>query len=186
MELAKAGLTLLPTSIHATSVKPTETKKVEIVQDIPLNTTEKMEELRAYHAQLDLHSAMDNPEQCDVDWQIEDIEAWEMRKDRGKNRVFLKVKWFGGDKQWLSMDTLRLHDPYLLKRYAIKNNLTKLQGWKWAKYFKKLEDLIPELVNVNKDQSLLKTIKFGVLFHKALSMHYNWMKPAKTIFGKKQ
>jgi len=162
MESAKSGLTLLPTSIHATSVKPTEVKKVITVPDTPLDTSEKIEELKAYHAQLDLQSAMDNPEQCDVDWQVEEIEAWEMRKDRGGNKVFLKVKWFGGDKQWLSMDTLCLHDPYLLKRYAFQNNLTKLQGWKWTKYFKELEDLIPELVNANKVQSLLKTIKFGV------------------------
>src|SRR6478735_1526776 len=60
------------------------------------------------------------------------------------------------------MDVLCLHNPYLLKRYAFQNNLTKLQGWKWTKYFKELEELIPELVNANKVQSLLKTIKFGV------------------------
>lgn len=150
MESAKSGLTLLPTSIHTTAVKPTETKKIIPIQDTPLDTTEKIEKLRAYHAQLDLHSAIDNPEQSEVDWQVEEIEAWEMRKDRGENRVFLKVKWFGGDKQWLPIDTLCLHDPYLLKRYAFKNNLTKLQGWKWTKYFKELEKLTPELLNVNK------------------------------------
>ena len=50
----------------------------------------------------------------------------------------------------------------MLKRYAIKNRLTKLQGWKWTKYFKDLEEHISELVNATKVTSLLKTIKFGV------------------------
>ena len=50
----------------------------------------------------------------------------------------------------------------MLKRYAFKNELTKLQGWKWTKYFKELDELIPELINANKVTSLLKTIKFGV------------------------
>src|SRR5687768_9195263 len=121
-----------------------------------------MEELRAYHAQLDLQSSIDNPDQSDVGWQIEKNEAWEMRKDRGENRVFIKVVWFGGDKQWLSMEVLRLHDPYLLKRYAFQNNLTKEQGWKWTKYFKELDELIPELIRANKVTRLLMTIKFRV------------------------
>src|SRR5688500_12608293 len=60
------------------------------------------------------------------------------------------------------MEVLHLHDPYLLKRYAYQNNLTKEQGWKWTKYFQELEELIPELIRVNKVTSLLKTIKFGV------------------------
>ena len=91
MESAKAGLTLLPSSIHATSSTPKETTNVPLTHDIHLDTSEKLEELRAYHAQLDLQSSIDNPEQSDVDWQIEKIEAWEIRKDRGKNRVFLKA-----------------------------------------------------------------------------------------------
>src|SRR5687768_3473803 len=162
MTAAKSGLTFLPSSIHATASTPTETKTEPIVQDNTLESTDKLEELRAYHAELDLQSAIDKPEQSDVDWHVENIETWEYRKDRGENKVFLKVVWFGGDKQWLSIKVLRLHDPYLLKRYAFKNKLTKLQGWKWTKYFKDLEELIPELVKANKVTSLLKTIKFGV------------------------
>ena len=60
------------------------------------------------------------------------------------------------------MDVLCLHDPYLLKRYAYKNNLTKEYGWKWTKYFEELDTLIPKLVKTNKVSSLLKLIKFGV------------------------
>src|SRR5688572_14050762 len=60
------------------------------------------------------------------------------------------------------MEVLRLHDPYLLKRYACQNNLTKEQSWKWTKYFKEIDELIPELIRANKVTSLLKTIKFGV------------------------
>src|SRR5688572_11318919 len=60
------------------------------------------------------------------------------------------------------MEVLRLHDPYLLKRYAYQSNLTKEQGWKWTKYFKELDELIPELIRANKVTSLLKIIKFGV------------------------
>ena len=91
MESAKSGLTLLPSSIHATSSTPKETKKVPLTQDIELDTSDSLEKLRAYHAELDLQSSIEKPDQSDVNWQIEKIEAWEIRKDRGENRVFLKV-----------------------------------------------------------------------------------------------
>lgn len=162
MESTKAGLTLLPSSIHAISSIPKETTNVQLTQDIHLDTSKKLEELREYHAQLDLQSSIDKPEQSDVNWQIENIEFWEIRKERGENRVFLKVVWFGGDKQWLSKDVLCLYDPYLLKRYAYKNNLTKEHGWKWTKYFEELDTLFPKLVKTNKVSSLLKLIKIGV------------------------
>ncbi len=162
MESAKSGLTFLPSSIHATSNAPKETKKVPHTQDIELDTSDNLEKLRAYHAELDLQSSIDKPDQSDVNWQIEKIESWEIRKDRGENRVFLKVVWFGGDKQWISMDVPQLHEPYLLKRYAYQNNLTKEYGWKWTKYFKELDELNPELNSANKVTSLLKLIKFGV------------------------
>src|SRR5688572_9373356 len=103
-----------------------------------------MEELRAHHTQLGLQSCFDIPDQNDVDWQIEKIEAWEMKKGRVENRVFFKVVWFRGDKQWLSMEVLCLHDPYLLKKYAYQNSLIKKHEWKWTKYFKELDELIPE------------------------------------------
>src|SRR5687767_11107251 len=60
------------------------------------------------------------------------------------------------------MDVLRQYDPYLLKRYAYQNNLTKEQGWKWNKYVKELDEFIPELIRANKVISLLMTIKSGV------------------------
>src|SRR5688500_11257474 len=92
----QSGNTLLPSSFHATSNAPKEVEQVPATQVIELDTSDKLEELRAYHAQLDLQSSIDNPNQSDVNWQIEKIEAWEMRKDRGENRVFLKAVWFGG------------------------------------------------------------------------------------------
>ena len=48
----------------------------------------------------------------------------------------IKVTWIGGDKQWMSIDDLRSHDPYLLIRYALKHKLTNEPGWEWYKHYR--------------------------------------------------
>lgn len=46
----------------------------------------------------------------------------------GENKVFCKVSWFGGDKQWMSIDVICLYSHYLLKRYAYNHNFMSIPG----------------------------------------------------------
>ena len=69
-------------------------------------------------------------EQSDLDWKIEDICGYTNRRDINKCLIVLiQVLWVGGDKQWLTMDDMKLHDPFLITRFAVKNDLTNTKGW---------------------------------------------------------
>ena len=127
-----------------------------------MNYSSKREKLRVYHAQLDLLNAMMHPDQSDLEWQIEDIETWTVRKIKDVNQIFLKVIWIGRNKQWLSMDDLRVHDPFLLTRYAHKHGLTNTSGWKWTKAFLEAESDFDQMVQAYKVSRYMKTFKFGV------------------------
>src|SRR6476620_996582 len=121
-------LVTIPSSIQA---EPTHGLK-----DIPLLFNEKStkpshEKLRAYHTRLDLMQAMLDPDQADMDWQVEDIQEWKTRPCKSGKEVIVKVAWIGGAKQWMSLDDMKLHDPCLLVRCALRNKLTDTHGWEW-------------------------------------------------------
>lgn len=68
---------------------------------IPLSLDEKHEDLRAYHARLDMIQSIISPEQCDYDWQVENFIEWryEVQGFNKEKAIALKVTWIGGDKQ---------------------------------------------------------------------------------------
>ena len=68
----------------------------------------------------------------------------------------------GGDKQWMTLDDLRLHDPFLLTRYALKNRLTDKHGWEWSKYYLQSDQTLDNMVHAYKASTFMKNIKFGV------------------------
>ena len=74
----------------------------------------------------------------------------------------IKVTWIGGDKQWLTLEDMRSHDPYLLTRYALKNKLTNTPGWEWSKYYLHTDQTLNNMINSFKVSRFLKNIKFGV------------------------
>ena len=47
----------------------------------------------------------------------------------------MKVKWLDGDKSWVKLDDLRLHDPLLALRYGIRHKLNSKPGWEWMDSF---------------------------------------------------
>ena len=79
--------------------------------------------MRAYHARLDLMQSITNLEQSDYKWHVESITDWTTKGYLNDQEIFLKVTWIGGNKQWVSLDNMRLHDPYIVIRYAMKNKL---------------------------------------------------------------
>ena len=120
-----ANMIIVPSSIQAVPAKGLSNKPLVMDNLGPLSSEFKLEQLRCYHAKLDLMHAMINPEQDDYDWQVENIHDWKREDDR----VFHKVRWIGSDKQWLPLDGMRVHDPYVVVRYALKAKLTDNAGW---------------------------------------------------------
>ena len=98
----------------------------------PLELSEQDERMRAYHGRIDLMHAIINPEQDDFDWQVEDILEWNTKPD--STEIVLKIKWFGGDKQWITIDDAGIHDPFLIMRYVVRNKLLDTTGWEWTKH----------------------------------------------------
>ena len=118
---------IVPSSIQAIPSKGLNSKPLCLSKATLLNP--QHEELRAYHARLDMMQAIINPEQTDLEWQTENITEWTTKGDPDSLHVLLKVTWIGGDKQWVFLDEMRLHDPYMVIRYALRNKLTGKFGW---------------------------------------------------------
>ena len=57
---------------------------------------------------------------------------------------------------------MRLHDPYLLIRHALKNELINKQGWKWSEHYLNTDKTLNNMVHSYKVSRYLKDIKFGV------------------------
>ena len=79
-----------------------------------------------------------------------------------QEHVYLKITWIGGDKQWMTMDDMRLHDPHLVIRYALKNKLTDNPGWEWTKHYVDSDKTLTIMVHAFNSSRYLKNIKFGV------------------------
>ena len=149
---------LLPTSVQAVPSKGLLDKPIKLKDPSPLVNSYKHEDLRAYHARLDLMQAIINPNQSDFEWQVQNIVDWTTKNDK----ILLKVVWFGGDKQWITLDDMRLHDPYVVVRYALKNKLTTKPGWEWTKHYLVSDKTLTNMVYAYKASRFLKNIKFGV------------------------
>lgn len=105
---------------------------------------------------------MIDPYQANIELQVEKIHEWKSRVTDKGEQLMLIVTWIRGDKQWMSLDDLRLHDPYLLVRYALKNKLTGKPGWEWSKYYLESDQTLKNMVHAYKASRFLKNIKFGV------------------------
>ena len=156
------GRRLLPSSVYALPSKGL--KDIPLVHNnpIPLTLDRKHEECRAYHARLDLMETIIHPDQSDYDWQVETITDWTKKTCEGVNQIFLKVTWIGGDKQWVSIHDMRLHDPYVIIKYALKNKLIGKPGWGWIDYYLKSDKKLNNMVHAYKASKYLRNIKFRV------------------------
>lgn len=106
--------------------------------------------------------AVIHPEQSDYEWQVKGIQDWKIQTNGKTEVVMLKVSWIGGDQQWISMDNARLHDPFLIIRYALRNNLMKHPAWKWTKHYMDSDDTLNHMIHAYKASRFLKNIKFGI------------------------
>ena len=60
------------------------------------------------------------------------------------------------------MDDARIHDPFLVMRYAIRNKLLDTTGWEWTKHYIDSDRTLNHIVHAYKASKFLKNIKFGV------------------------
>ena len=153
---------LVPSKLHAVPVKGLLNQPLIHLDPIKLSLDENSENLRAYHARLDLMQAIIHPEQSDYDWQVETITEWTTKDHLDNQQVLLKVTWIGGDKQWVTLDDMRLHDPFIVIKYALKNKLTNKPGWEWAKHYMNSDKMLNNMVYAYKASRHLRNIKFGV------------------------
>ena len=118
----------VPSSIQAEPVTGLKDIPLKLNEYAPLNSDPKREELRAYHARLDLMQAMLNREPADLEWQVEKIIDWTTKSTKLGSQIMIKLAWMGGDKQWMTLEDVKLHDPHLLIRYTLKHKLTEQPG----------------------------------------------------------
>jgi hypothetical protein len=60
------------------------------------------------------------------------------------------------------MEDARIHDPFLVMRYAIRNKLLTSPGWEWTKHYIDSDRTLNHMVHAYKASKFLKNIKFGV------------------------
>ena len=69
--------------------------------------------------------------------------------------------WLGGDKQWVRMGDLCIHDPLLVLRYGLRHHLTLKPGWEWGESFVNGDRELAQIIHAYK-VSKATTFKFGV------------------------
>ena len=167
MMAATTGLTLAPMQVYAepaislTNLAPNESRLAPKME--PLSQNELHDRLRAYHARLDLMHALLDPNDDDASWQVKQV-IKHLVKDTGDGEVkhYFKVEWIGGDKQILTMDSMRLHDPFLLVRYGRKHNLFKNPGWEWFQSYLDSDTEFGQMVCAYRVATDKKKLNFGV------------------------
>ena len=64
-------------------------------------------------------------------WKVDKIIS---QKRQGKH-IFLYVRWKPGNRSWISLKRLRLHDPFSCVTYAVEKRLTNSPEWDWTRDF---------------------------------------------------
>jgi hypothetical protein len=153
--LIAIGLLLFPTVIQALPVTGLEDTRIplsasQISALLPLDTGQKREELRSYHAYLDRIEELEGDDPDTTNWRISSIDKHLVRsKEKERNLVF-KVSYMDGDKAWIPMEVLRLHDPWTLVVYAHRNRLTKKPGWEWIPEYLRSNETFGNMVRAYK------------------------------------
>jgi Reverse transcriptase (RNA-dependent DNA polymerase) len=136
----------------------------------PLQTTPEVEEMRAYHAYVDMLNDVYEEDPENERWRVESIIDHQVRRiyrglDHRPPKVKLKVRYADGQKKaWLDLDVLRLHQPHLCINYAAHNGLLDKPGWEWTTQYFQSKSLFTSAVHAYKisTDGTTKKYKFGV------------------------
>lgn len=64
-------------------------------------------------------------------WRMERILKHRVRdKDKEEDKeIMVKVKWADGGSAWITLDIVRLHDPWVAIAYGRKMGILQQKGW---------------------------------------------------------
>ena len=165
------GILFLPTHVQAVPstgmIDYGSTNFLFPIDDLtlPLKSSPSLEKLRAYHAVLDRWNKHLDPMPEDERWRIDSIvrSSNKVRLD-GTPSIFFKVRFADGPKMWLTMDQLRVEDPYLLIDHTLKNNYLDQPGYEWVQHYVNQDDEVRTILKASVATGLRtdKKYKFGV------------------------
>ena len=98
-----------------------------------INEDADSRKLQYYHYIVDGNRDIEDSEDSyqEYVWKVDKIVS---HKRRGK-QTFLHVIWKPGNHSWISLKSLRFHDPYTCVMYAVAKRLCHLPEWEWTKDF---------------------------------------------------
>ena len=164
--VAVVGTQIVPS--HVMAIPSSELLKpvcdAPVIQMKPLNTAPRMEELRAYHMNIDKINQLLDPEAENERWRVEKVISHCLVTSKDQpDRIFVKVKYADNVNGYMPLDALRTHDPFIGLVYAEKNNLKDQEHWKWVQYYIEDNPFTTTLLNVFKlTTQNEKQYKFGV------------------------
>ncbi len=117
---------------------------------------------------LEYHRHLDNAQEQDYDdlmWtplSVLDHSPRSLRPD--DLHIKIKVLWTNGEIAWVRLPALRLQDPYLLIKYAIKRRLLGLgyPEWAWIRAYANNDDTLSQLTIAFNARRGEPTYKFGI------------------------
>ena len=128
----------------------------------PIDSSQKLEDLRAYHSRLDQLGAMTDYQPDDERWRVAKIDRHLVRKEPFP-KIFLKISYADGPKAWMSLDDLRMHDPMLCIKYAYQAKIENKPGWEWIPTYIKSDDNLVQMAHAFKTATKNgNKYKFGV------------------------
>ena len=164
--LALIGACILPTHVMAEPVVEihNDNAMFETIPMKPISTAQRVEELRAYHLNLDKLNQLLNPDYEDERWWVSKVLNHRVVEcNDGHTRVFAKIQYSDGDKSYMTMDALRNHDPLVALRYASKHNLVGKEHWEWVQHYLDDNPFTVTILNVfNTTTENGRKYKFGV------------------------
>ena len=134
--------------------------QIEELPDLD-DSSPSMRTLRYYHHLLYNAREVADPEDHfqDYVWKVDKIIN---RKRRGR-QIFLHVQWRMGNRTWILLKSLRLHDPYICITYAVEKHLINDPDWRWTRDFIDDTKQFTRLINaVKTTKTMGPKYKFGV------------------------
>ena len=70
-----------------------------------------------------------------LQWNVDKMLTHKLRRTKKGHVPYLLVMWKLGNRSWISLRSLRHHDPFSCVLYAVSQDLTLEPHWKWVKDF---------------------------------------------------
>ena len=126
----------------------------------------KTRKLWYYHYVLDILNECEDREDSysDYNWKVDKIITHKLRRTKKGHVPYLLVMWKPGNKSWISLRSLRHHDPYACVLYASsKKDLVSEPHWQWVTDFINDQPKYEKLVKAMRtSKSFGPKYKFGI------------------------